>query len=191
MTKNNFEEIETKFSGVWLRENKVYSDERGTTAEILNVPSLTFDKNKFEVSQILESRSRTGVIRGIHYSDLSNPQTKVVRCVNGQIRDCVIDLRAGSATFGQYEFFNLSGGLNQTLIISSGFGHAYEVISDTATVVYALQTKLKFDLEYSINPLDPDLALPWESSSPILSKKDSAAMSFALATKEILIGARL
>jgi len=191
MTKDNFEVIETKFSGVWLRGNTVYSDERGTTSEILNASSLTFESGKFELSQILESRSRKNVIRGIHYSDVSNPQTKVVRCISGHIRDCVIDLRAGSGTFGHYDVFELSSEANQTLIISSGFGHAYEVITETATVLYAIQTNFKFDLEYSIDPLDPDLALPWESSEPILSEKDSSAMSFAVAAREIIGSTRL
>ncbi len=186
MVKDNFETIETKFTGVWLRKNRVYQDERGTTSEILNVPSLIMGDSKFEVSQILESRSKKNVIRGIHYSDASNQQVKVVRCIDGQIRDCVIDLRAGSSTFGQYEFFELSSEVNQTLIISSGFGHAYEVITESATVLYAIQTSFRFDLEYSINPLDLELALPWETSSPILSEKDSAAKSFAFAVREIL-----
>ncbi len=186
MAKDNFETIETKFSGVWLRKNRVYQDERGTTSEILNIPSLIMEGSKFEVSQLLESRSKRNVIRGIHYSDASNPQVKVVRCIDGQIRDCVIDLRAGSSTFGQYEFFELSSEVNQTLIISSGFGHAYEVITESATVLYAIQTSFRFDLEYSINPLDPELALPWETSSPILSEKDSAAKSLSFAVREIL-----
>ncbi len=186
MAKDNFETIETKFSGVWLRKNRVYQDERGTTSEILNIPSLIMEGSKFEVSQLLESRSKRNVIRGIHYSDASNPQVKVVRCIDGQIRDCVIDLRAGSSTFGQYEVFELSSEANQTLIISSGFGHAYEVITESATVLYAIQTNFRFDLEYSINPLDPELALPWETSSPILSEKDSAAKSLSFAVREIL-----
>jgi dTDP-4-dehydrorhamnose 3,5-epimerase len=191
MTKDNFEVIETKFSGVWLRGNTVYSDERGSTSEILNVSSLTFESGKFDVSQILESRSHKSVIRGIHYSDVSNPQIKVVKCITGHIRDCVIDLRAGSATFGQFDVFELSSKANQTLIISPGFGHAYEVITETATVLYAMQTNFAFHLEYSIDPLDPDLALPWESSKPILSEKDSSAKSFAVAAREILGSTRL
>ena len=164
----------------------MYQDERGTTSEILNIPSLNMEGCKFEVSQILESRSKKNVIRGIHYSDASNPQVKVVRCTDGQIRDCVIDLRAGSSTFGQYAVFELSSEANQTLIISSGFGHAYEVITESAKVLYAIQTNFRFDLEYSINPLDPELALPWETSSPILSEKDSDAKSLAFAVREIL-----
>lgn len=186
MTNTNFKEIQSKFPGVWLRENVVYSDERGTTSEMLNVSSLKIENGKLEISQILESRSRKNVIRGIHYSDISNPQIKVVRCISGQIRDFVIDLRANSATFGQYELFNLSSEVHQTLIVSSGFGHAYEVISETATVLYAIQTNFNFDLEFSINPMDSDLALPWKTSKPILSKKDSAARSFSVAATEIL-----
>lgn len=191
MDEDNFEIIETKFSGVWLRDNQVYRDERGTTSEILNIPALVIEGSKFEVSQILESRSKKNVIRGIHYSDASNPQVKVLRCIDGQIRDCVIDLRAGSPTFGQYDVFKLSSEANQTLIISSGFGHAYEVLTESATVLYANQTNFRFDLEYSINPLDLELALPWESSSPILSEKDSVAKSFAFAAREILDNTRL
>ena len=166
--------------------HQVYEDERGSTVEIVNVPSFNLNIGEFEVSQILESRNRKGVIRGIHYSDQLNPQTKIVRCVSGHIRDCVVDLRPGSATFGQYEFFDLSSDSNKTLIISSGFGHGFEVVTETATVLYAIQTNFNFDLEYRIDPLDPELAIPWHHSSPILSKSDANASSFADASNKIL-----
>jgi len=190
MNELNFKDIETKFSGVWLRENKVFSDTRGTTSEVFSIHTLPLAIGEFEISQILESQSSKGVIRGIHYSDVQNPQIKVVRCISGEIRDCVIDLRPGSETFGDREFFNLSEESNRTLIISAGFGHAYEVTSKKATVLYAIQTSFNFSLEYSINPLDPELALPWETSKPILSTKDASGKSFSKAANEIQNGAQ-
>lgn len=186
MIKKNMEEFQTKFSGVWFVAHQVYEDERGSTVEILNMPSFNLNISEFEVSQILESQNRKGVVRGIHYSDPLNPQTKIVRCVSGHIRDCVVDLRPGSATFGQHEFFDLSSNSNKTLVISSGFGHGFEVVTETATVLYAIQTNFNFDLEYRINPLDPDLALPWHHSSPILSANDANASTFAFASSKIL-----
>ena len=168
----------TKLDGVWVHKPKSFKDTRGTTSEILNLTNLPPEIKELEVSQILEARSSLGTIRGIHYSSRNNPQVKIVRCVQGKIRDCVIDLRPDSFTFGQYEVFDLDSNDATNLIISPGFGHAYQVISVEATVLYALQTNFNFFQEHSIYPLDKDLALPWANIPVVLSDKDLTAPGY-------------
>ena len=166
---------ETKLAGVWVQKPKSFPDTRGTTSEIFNLTNLPPELRGIEITQILETRSSLGVIRGIHYSSLTNPQVKIVRCVQGEIRDCVIDLRPNSSTYGKYEVFELDS-LNVTnLIISPGFGHAYQVLSNDATVLYALQTNFNFHQEYSIYPLDKDLSIPWANIQVVLSDRDLTA----------------
>lgn len=166
---------QTKLNGVWVHKPKLFPDTRGTTSEIFNYTNLPPELKGLEVSQILEARSSLGVIRGIHYSSLTNPQVKIVRCVQGEIQDCVIDLRPDSSTFGKYEVFILDSKHAANLIISPGFGHAYQVLSADATVLYALQTNFNFFQEYSIYPLDKDLSLPWANIPAVLSDQDLTA----------------
>jgi dTDP-4-dehydrorhamnose 3,5-epimerase len=165
----------TKLSGVWIHHPKSFPDARGTTLEIFNPHRLPPELKGLEISQILESRSSLGVIRGIHYSSSTNPQVKIVRCIQGEIRDCVIDLRPESSTFGVYEVFDLDSKASSSLIISPGFGHAYQVLSADAIVLYALQTSFNFFQEYSIYPLDKDLSLPWANIPTVLSNRDLIA----------------
>jgi dTDP-4-dehydrorhamnose 3,5-epimerase len=175
---------ESSLKGVWVQHPKTYADNRGLTSEILNLRKAASYFDGLAITQILEASSSRGVIRGIHYSSPDNPQVKLVRCIQGQIKDVVVDLRPNSTTFGNYEVFELNSEITSNLMISSGFGHAYQVLSDRATVIYALQTEFNFSEEFSINPLDADLALPWMGISPILSARDATAPGY----KETLRG---
>jgi dTDP-4-dehydrorhamnose 3,5-epimerase len=173
------------FDEVVYRETKRFIDSRGTTTEFFSNRSLPASFHSFKVTQMLESTSAAGVIRGIHYSSLDNPQSKIVRCLKGQIKDVVVDLRPGSATFGEWKVFELSDENSGLLYIPHGFGHAYEVISSEATVIYALDTNYQFEKEYSINPLDKDLSLPWTNQVHSLSEKDLGANSFQIVRREL------
>lgn len=167
--------VETRLAGLWKALQPNHLDLRGETTEILNFNWLPSLFPEFTLNQIIAARSFQGTIRGIHFSATNNPQSKVISCTEGEIRDCIIDLRPGSSTFCEYEIFDLSAERREVLLVSSGFGHAYQVISDSATVLYALQTRLNFSQEYVINPLDDQISIPWENLTPILSERDKSA----------------
>ena len=167
--------VETRLSGLWKASQPNHMDARGETTEILNLNWLPSVFPELALNQIIAARSFQGTIRGIHFSTTNNPQSKVISCTEGEIRDCVIDLRPGSSTFCEYEIFDLSAERREVLLVSSGFGHAYQVISHSATVLYALQTKLNFSQEYVLNPLDSEISIPWENLTPILSGRDKSA----------------
>ena len=169
---------ESSLKGVWVHHSKTNHDDRGSTSEILNISQMPSEFEGLVITQLLEATSSRGVIRGIHYPSPDNPQVKIVRCVQGQIRDVVIDLRTDSPTFGKYAVFELSSEIKSSLMISQGFGHAYQVLSTDATVVYALQTNFNFSQEFSINPLDASLELPWAKIAPVLSARDASAPDF-------------
>jgi dTDP-4-dehydrorhamnose 3,5-epimerase len=181
-----YSEYESHFNGVVYRELSRFVDSRGTTTEFFTNRSLPENFRLFKVTQLMEATSVAGVIRGIHYSAPDNPQYKIVRCLRGNIKDIVVDLRPGSATFGEWRVFELSEDNSSVLFIPHGFGHAYEVVSSHATVVYALDTSFQFDKEYSIHPMDKDLSLPWTKQDHTLSEKDSSAKSFENVCKELL-----
>lgn len=181
MLRENFVEIDSVLDGVWLWEVTAHEDNRGTTKEILNLNVLPDELFPCTITQILEAQSQKNTIRGIHFSSPTNPQTKIITCCRGAILDGVVDLRPGSSTFGQTEMFELSEDSGRVLILSPGFGHAYQVLSESATVLYALNTQFKFEEEFSINPLDESLSFPWSAGIPILSDRDRDAQSFSQA----------
>jgi dTDP-4-dehydrorhamnose 3,5-epimerase len=183
----NFHEISTELSGIWVYEPTNHEDERGSTTELLNVNNLPEGISDYKVTQILASSSIKNTIRGVHYAASANAQVKILTCTYGEIKDIVLDLRPHSPTFGKYEVIQLTAHSSRVLILSPGFGHAFEVISDSATVLYAIDTQFRFDLEFSINPLDKDLSLPWDTSTPIISNKDLNGKTFSAAINELKV----
>ena len=169
---------EASLKGVWTQLPISNKDNRGSTKELFNITDLPPGFTGSSVTQILEAVSSYGVIRGIHYASVGNIQSKIVRCIEGEIRDIVIDLRLDSSTFGEHEVFELNSKDDTSIFISHGFGHAYQVLSKKATVLYALQTDFNFSEEFSINPLDSDLALPWKDIPAILSPRDADAPGY-------------
>lgn len=167
--------------GLWTRVANQNLDTRGSTTEFFNINELPVRFIGTTITQILESRSSYGVIRGIHYASTNNTQAKIVRCMDGTILDIVIDLRVDSPTFGKFETFEMSSSNNLSIYISHGFGHAYQVLSQSATVLYALQTDFNFSEEFSINPFDADLNLPWHDIPAILSPRDASAPGYEVA----------
>jgi dTDP-4-dehydrorhamnose 3,5-epimerase len=163
------------FDGIWTYESKKHYDERGSTYEWFNSEVRPQIFNNYNITQLLTSVSIKNVIRGIHFSKRSNPQFKIVKCVAGKILDVVIDLRMESPTFGKIDTFELDSKDSKSIMISDGFGHGFQVLSDEAIVEYAIQTNFRFEDEYVINPFDSNLGIPWQGIDYVLSDKDRNA----------------
>lgn len=135
-----------------------------------------------EIAQANCSVSQSGVIRGIHFSDVPPGQAKYVGCARGAIIDVVVDVRVGSRTFGTWEAVTLDDQSRKALYIGEGLGHAFVAVSDQATVVYLCSTPYAPDREHGVNPLDPALRIDWPASiEPVLSDKDADAPTLAQA----------
>ena len=121
------------------------------------------------------SRSRQGVLRGIHYQ-LEQPQGKLVRVTQGSVWDVAVDLRRHSAHFGQWVGVELSADNNRQLWVPEGFGHAFVVLSETADFLYKTTDYYHPESERCIRFDDPELAIEWPTL-PVeiaLSEKDQA-----------------
>ena len=164
--------------GVWISRAEINHDRRGTTYEWFNSTVRPKGFEDLEITQLLTSVSKKNVIRGMHFSMRNNPQFKLIKCTDGKILDIVIDLRMESATFGKFDLFELDSVTADTIMISEGFAHGYQVLSNRAIVDYALQTNFKFEEEHVINPYDPRLKLPWKGKHHILSDRDRSAGNF-------------
>ena len=104
--------------------------------------------------------SRRGVIRGIHFADVPPGQAKYVTCVRGAILDVVVDLRAGSPTFGQWVAVRLDE-RRRAVFLAEGLGHAFMALSDQATVLYLCSTPYAPGREHGVHPLDPEIGIDW------------------------------
>jgi dTDP-4-dehydrorhamnose 3,5-epimerase len=172
-----------KIEGSWVFTPKKFPDERGSFHEVFKL-SLLFETLGFgfEVKQVNQSLSMAGVIRGIHWADVPPGQAKYVYCSKGSIWDVVVDIRLGSPTFGQYDGEVISAENGKSVIISEGLAHVFLSLEDDTIVNYLCSEEYNPTSERSINPLDPDLAIPFESmfkkKSFEISKKDTEAPSF-------------
>ena len=172
----NFTEI--AFESVWISKLNVFPDSRGYFYEIYSVNS----KNSktptlFKPQQSNVSISKKGVLRGIHFSLVPEGQLKWLTCVSGSILDCVIDLRQGSSTFGQFQLIEISSTDPHAILIGSGMGHGFVSLEENTIVNYLLSSPYNPEFEVAINPLDENLGIPWPNLELILSEKDRNGMS--------------
>lgn len=158
-------------------EPDVFRDDRGFFFE-------SYHKQRFaelgvtdEFVQDNHSRSMQGVLRGIHYQDMSAPMAKLVRCTLGRILDVAVDLRAGSPTFGRWSAAELSADNKRQLLVPVGFGHAFLTLSEVAEVQYKCSGFYTPAAEGAIVWNDPELAIDWPFKDPVVSAKDRAAPS--------------
>jgi dTDP-4-dehydrorhamnose 3,5-epimerase len=172
----------TAIPDVLLIEPKVFDDERGFFFE-------SFNHAKFEAAigrqvkfvQDNHSKSAKNVLRGLHYQ-IQKAQGKLVRVVQGEVFDVVVDIRKSSPTFGRWVGEVLSAGNNKQLWVPEGFAHGFLVLSDTAEFLYKTTDYYASEFERSIIWNDPDIAIKWPLDvEPTLSAKDQQAKTLATA----------
>lgn len=165
---------ELAISDVVLIEPRVFGDERGFFFE-------SFNQEQFESAigrsvkfvQDNHSRSVRNVLRGLHYQ-VRQPQGKLVRVVSGEIFDVAVDIRKGSATFGQWVGEVLSAENKRQLWIPEGFAHGFVVLSESAELLYKSTDYYAPTHERCIAWDDPSLAIEWPIDGiPTLSEKDT------------------
>jgi len=166
--------IETKIPEVLILEPRVFGDERGFFLESYN--KKTFEKaTGLSRNFVQDNHSCSGryVLRGLHYQ-LQQPQGKLVRVVRGEVFDVAVDLRQGSATFGQWEGCILNAENKRLFWIPEGFAHGFLVLSDVAEFLYKATDYYAPQYERTLLWNDPDIGITWPtiSGEPILSEKD-------------------
>lgn len=124
------------------------------------------------------SRSRRGVVRGLHTrSELR--EAKLVRCARGRIFDVVVDLRPWSPTFEGVEHFTLDDEGHLQVFIPAGCAHGFQALSDEADVCYRVDAPYEPSNDVAVAWNDHDLAIPWPVAHPIVSERDAAAPPLA------------
>jgi dTDP-4-dehydrorhamnose 3,5-epimerase len=154
----------------------LFKDERGFFYE-------SYNKNNLDINIVFvqdnESKSYKGVIRGLHFQTPPFEQTKLVRCVSGNILDVAVDLRTNSKTYGKSFSIELSSENNKQLFVPKGFAHGFQVLSEIAIVNYKVDEYYNPDSDSGLIWNDKDLSIDWNLDlKPILSKKDLKLISF-------------
>lgn len=161
---------------VLLIELDRHLDERGWFAELwkTGAGSAAGLPEKFVQDNL--ASSKRGVLRGLHFQQ-PHAQGKLVVPIDGEIFDVAVDLRPASPTRGQWVGQLLTTG--QTLFVPEGFAHGYQVVSESAYVLYKCTNVYHPECEHTLAWNDPDLAIQWPLPSPIVSDKDAQARSLA------------
>ena len=174
----------TAIPEVLVLEPQVFGDARGFFFESFNQRDFA-DKTGVDLSFVQDNHSKSaqGVLRGLHYQ-IQHPQGKLVRVVQGQVFDVVVDLRQSSPTLGQWVGVYLDAQKHQQLWVPPGFAHGFVVLSETAEFLYKTTDYWYPTHERSLRWDDPTVGITWPmQGQPLLAAKDAAAALWAEAEK--------
>lgn len=174
----------TALPQVLVLEPTVFGDARGFFMESFN--QKRFDEAvgaHVEFVQDNHSRSRRGVLRGLHFQQAPHAQGKLVRVTAGAVFDVAVDVRKSSPQFGQWVGVELSGENHKQLWIPPGFAHGFLVLSDSADFLYKTTDFYAPASEVAIRWDDPQIGVSWPDvgTAPSLAVKDAAGLSLAQA----------
>jgi dTDP-4-dehydrorhamnose 3,5-epimerase len=171
------QKLETKLSGPVFLAPQVHGDERGFFLESYRVSAL----NELGIDEAFvqdnHSRSRQGVVRGMHFQP---GQAKLVRCARGAILDVIVDIRPESPQFGEWEGFRLDDEGHHQLYVPDGFAHGFCVLTEIADVTYKVSTYYDPAAESGFSYADPDVAIGWPDAERLVgSERDRGAPTLA------------
>ena len=190
----NVEILDTAIPEVKIVIPRVFGDARGYFFE-------SWTREKYEAAGIRcdwmqdnESKSRFGVLRGLHYQAAPYTQAKLVRVMHGAVLDVAVDIRKGSPTFGRHVAVELSDENKYQIFVPRGFAHGFVVLSEEVLFAYKCDNRYMPSHERGIAFDDPALGIDWKVGLDhyILSEKDTRnplfkdAELFDYQTKEYL-----
>ena len=166
--------IKTDFPGLLIFEPTVFEDSRGCFFESYSEKNFAAEGIHIKFVQDNQSKSSYGVIRGLHYQAEPHAQTKLIRVLNGNILDVVVDIRKGSPTYGKEFSLELSADNKKQILVPKGFAHGFSVLSKTAEVLYKCDAFYHKGSEAGILFNDTALNIDWKIpvGKAIISEKD-------------------
>ena len=161
----------TALAGVLIIEPTLHGDERGFFLETYQADRYRKAGIDLPFVQDNQSRSRRGVLRGLH-GQRNRPQGKLVRCSRGEVFDVAVDVNPDSSTFGQHVGVHLSDTNGRQLWVPPGYLHGFVTLSDVADFEYKCTDYYDPTDEIGLIWNDPDIAIPWPIDDPLVSEKD-------------------
>lgn len=147
-------------SGLCLIEPRVHGDSRGYFMETWSRRDMEEAGFDIDFVQDNQSSSSKGVLRGLHFQK-QHPQTKLVRAIRGEVFDVVVDLRAGSSTYGKWHGELLSEENKKQFLVPKGFAHGFLVLSETAEFCYRCDDYYHPEDEGGVAWNDPEIGIVW------------------------------
>ena len=181
---------EMKVSGAFVFTPKTYPDERGFFVSTMQKSAIqdTVGLPAFPTAQLSYSKSKRGVVRGIHYTLTPPGCAKYIHCPHGRVLDITVDIRVGSPTYGCHDTVVLNAESGQGVFQPIGVGHAFVALEDGSIVSYLLSIDYEASRELAVLVTDPALALPMPTDLDlIMSQRDRAALTLAHAEEADLL----
>jgi dTDP-4-dehydrorhamnose 3,5-epimerase len=172
---------QTPLKGCFVIQPRVFTDSRGMFYETYNAKTF-YDLTGLKLNFVQDNQSRSayGVLRGLHFQTGKMAQAKLVRVIQGQVLDIVVDLRKDSQTFGKHFSIMLDGIENKQLFVPRGFAHGFITLSESSIFAYKCDNFYDGASESGIIYNDATLSLDWHLSQKelIISEKDLQLPSF-------------
>jgi dTDP-4-dehydrorhamnose 3,5-epimerase len=170
---------ETPLKGAFLIDLEKRGDDRGFFARAFCEKEFAAQGLAGRFVQINDSLSAfKGTLRGMHYQLAPKGETKLVRCVRGALHDVILDLRPGSATFGQHFGADLTAENRRMLYVPKGFAHGFVTLVDDTEAFYLVDEFYAPEQERGIRWNDPRFKISWPVAPAVLSDKDRAHRDF-------------
>ncbi|MBO4993641.1 MAG: dTDP-4-dehydrorhamnose 3,5-epimerase [Alistipes sp.] len=168
--------VKTAIEDVVIIEPDVFGDARGYFFESYSQKRFDEQVRPVKFVQDNESKSRYGVLRGLHFQKGKDAQSKLVRVVKGRVLDVAVDIRRGSPTFGKYVAVELTEENHRQLFIPRGFAHGFSVLSEEVVFQYKCDNLYAPQSEGAIAWNDPEIGIDWglKAEDVLLSAKDAA-----------------
>jgi dTDP-4-dehydrorhamnose 3,5-epimerase len=170
--------IKTPLEGLLIIKPDVFEDERGYFFESYNYDKFLKEDLDLKFLQDNESKSKKGVLRGLHFQAPPFAQGKLVRVMRGSVLDVAVDIRKGSPTYGKWESIVLSGQNKWMYWIPAGFAHGFVTLEDDTIFFYKCTNPYNKASEGSVRWNDALLNINWGIADPLISDKDKIAPGF-------------
>ncbi|MCG0733627.1 dTDP-4-dehydrorhamnose 3,5-epimerase [Lactiplantibacillus plantarum] len=173
--------ITTKLQDVKIIEPAVFGDKRGFFTETYSDRDFKEASIDFDFIQDNQSLSaEAGVLRGLHFQRGKAAQTKLIRVVTGAVLDVIVDVRAGSPTYGEWEGYIISESNHRQLLVPRGFAHGFVTLTDNVNFLYKCDNYYNAEADGGITFMDKDLNINWpiDYDQAITSDKDAKQQTF-------------
>lgn len=170
--------IKTAIEGLLIIKPQIFGDERGYFYESYSAKKWAEFGLKYTFIQDNESKSKKGVLRGLHFQAPPHAQAKVVRVVKGAVLDVAVDIRKKSPTYGKHCTIELNEQNKLQFLMPPGIAHGFATLEDDTIFCYKVDAFYAPESEMSIKWDDPYLGIDWIIKKPLLSAKDHAGILF-------------
>ena len=171
--------IKTAIFDCWIIKPKVFKDDRGYFYESFHQERFQqLTKTLFSPIQDNEAFSTYGVIRGLHFQEKPNSESKLVRCTKGKVFEVLVDIRPDSSTYRKWVSVILSSENRKMIFVPDGFALGFQTLEDDTELFYQMSQYYEPNSSRGIIWNDPCLKIPWPLNPTIISKKDQTLPLF-------------